>query len=89
MNRSRLALLSVVALTVLAGACRSYPVSSRASENAWATVNGREITRDEVEKAYRREAPLTPQQSEEEAMMAKLSMLNEMIVQDLLVEKAR
>lgn len=89
MTHSRSALLAVLAMTCAVGACRSNPVSSRASENAWATVNGREITREEVEKAYRREAPLTPQQSEDEALMAKLSMLNEMIVQDLLVEKAR
>ena len=87
MTRFALALL----LTVLVAACRSTPAPAPApSANAWAVVNGHEITRDEVEKAYRRAAPTPGQQlSEEEAYTAKLNLLNELIVQDLLLAKAR
>jgi peptidyl-prolyl cis-trans isomerase SurA len=52
-------------------------------------VEGRTITRDEVEKAYRRAADAAQPHSEEEALTAKLSLLNDLIVQDLLIAKAR
>ena len=58
------------------------------SPDTWAVVDGREISRAEVEKAFQRTAPKTPVPSEEEALTAKLSLLNEMILQDLLVAKA-
>jgi peptidyl-prolyl cis-trans isomerase SurA len=51
-------------------------------------VDGRAITRDEVEKAYRRNAA-SQTLSDEEALTAKLSLLNDLIVQDLLLAKAR
>ena len=82
----------VITLTALAAACgRTGPASSPApSANAWAVVNGREITRDDVDKAYRRAAPENQQQpSEEEVYTAKLNLLNELIVQDILLAKAK
>lgn len=90
MTRS-LAFLFLVPALAGAGACRnntpgSAPAAS--SPNTWAVVNGQEITRDEVEKAYRREAA-AQQRSEEEAAAAKLSLLNEMVVQEMLLGKAR
>jgi peptidyl-prolyl cis-trans isomerase SurA len=87
MTRFAFALL----MTVLVAACRSAPASAPApSANAWAVVNGHEITRDEVEKAYRRAAPAAGQVvPDEEALTAKLNLLNELIVQDLLLAKAR
>lgn len=81
--------LSVIAL--LAG-CRSTPGSMSGpapSPTAWAVVNGQEISRDEVEKAYRRAAPEGQQPSEEEMYTAKLNLLSELIVQELLVAKAK
>jgi parvulin-like peptidyl-prolyl isomerase len=77
----------------LLGACRgggttTPGAAAPASANTWATVNGRDITRETVEKAYRREAP-AQQPSEEDALNGKLTLLNEMIVQELLLEKAR
>jgi peptidyl-prolyl cis-trans isomerase SurA len=82
----------LLALALAGAACRNSTSPSGAaapsSPNTWATVNGRDITRDEVEKSYRREA--APQQpSEEEALAGKLQLLNEMIVQELLLDKAR
>lgn len=58
------------------------------SATAWAVVNGHEISKDDVEKAYRRAAPDGQQPSEEEIYTAKLNLLSEMIVQELLIEKA-
>ena len=45
--------------------------------------------RDDVEKAFRRASDPNQPQSTEEALTAKLSILNEMIVQDILLAKAR
>jgi peptidyl-prolyl cis-trans isomerase SurA len=84
------ALLFVLALAGLAGACRSTPAAPPpASADTWAVVDGREIKRDDVEKAYRRTAQTAPTASEEEALAAKLGILNDLIVQDLLFAKAR
>ncbi len=83
------ALLFTFALAGLAGACQSKPAAPPISANAWAVVNGHEISRDEVEKAFRRAAPPTPVPSDEEALTAKLNLLNDLIVQDLLLAKAR
>lgn len=84
--------LFAIALTVLVAACNrpGGPAAAPApSANAWAVVNGHEITRDDVEKAYRRAAPETQPASEEEVYTAKLNLLNELIVQELLIARAR
>jgi peptidyl-prolyl cis-trans isomerase SurA len=56
--------------------------------DVWATVNTREIRKDDVEKAYRRIAPLSPVPSDDEAMTAKLRILNDLIDQNILLAKA-
>lgn len=79
----------VLVLTILAGACRSTPAAPPpVSADTWAVVDGREIRRDEVEKSYRRAAQGTPP-SDDEALTAKLSVLNDLIVQDILFAKAK
>ena len=90
MTRFALA-LSLTALVVACGRTGGPAATPAPSASAWATVNGREITRDDVEKAYRRNAPdnTQPQPSEEEAYTAKLNLLNELIVQDILLAKAK
>ncbi len=89
-NRRSIALLGALALAGLAGACESKPPApTSVSADAWAVVDGREIRRDDVEKTYRRVAQASPPPSEEEALTAKLSLLNELIVQDILMAKAR
>ena len=87
--RTHSAVLTVLAFAVLAGACRSTPATPAASANAWATVNGREIKQDDVEKTYRRTAQDNAAPSAEEITTAKLGVLNELIVQDLLLAKAK
>jgi len=87
--RPHAALIVVLALAGVAGACRSTPATPAPSADAWATVNGREIKRDDVEKAYRRTAQADAPPAEEEVSSAKLGLLNELIVQELLIDKAR
>lgn len=79
--------LSVSVLLCLLAACGGRS-SAPSSPDVWAVVDGREIRRDDVEKAYRRVAPPNNPASEEEKTTAKLSLLNEMIVQDILVARA-
>jgi len=80
-----------IALTLagLAGACQSKPAPPPVSADAWAVVNGREIRRDDVEKAYQRNLQASAAPSAEEALTAKLALLDQLIVQDLLLAKAR
>src|SRR4030095_1665152 len=76
----------------LAAACRSTASPTAAkpvSADTWAVVNGQEITRDHVEKAYRRTSDPSQSPSAEEVLTAKLSILNDLVVQDLLLAKAR
>ena len=71
-------------------ACSPKPAAPPVpSANAWAVVDGREITGDDVDKAYRRATQSNAAPSPEELLAAKLDLLNEMIVQDLLLAKAR
>ena len=83
--------MSVLAAAGLTAACRSTPATAAktVSVDTWAVVDGREIRREAVEKAYRRTAPPSPVPSDDEVLTAKLTLLNELIIQDLLVAKAR
>jgi peptidyl-prolyl cis-trans isomerase SurA len=84
-------ILSAMVASCLGAACRSGPATPPAtvSDDTWAVVDGREIRRDDVEKAYRRTRDASKALSEEEALTAKLSLLNDLIVQDILLAKAR
>jgi peptidyl-prolyl cis-trans isomerase SurA len=90
---ARPTLLLTLALAVVAAACQSKPPSPASSAspsaNAWAVVDGREITRDDVDRAYRRRSQPSQPVSEDEALAVKLAILDELIVQDLVLAKAR
>jgi peptidyl-prolyl cis-trans isomerase SurA len=91
MDTPRLRFFIFVITACVGAACRSTPAPPAAaavSANTWATVDGREITRDYVEKAYRRSGGASQELSDEEALTAKLTLLNEVIVQEILVAKA-
>jgi peptidyl-prolyl cis-trans isomerase SurA len=75
------------AALALVAACRSQP--QNVSADTWATVDGRSIMRADVEKTFLRTQDPAAKLSPEEAMTIKLSILNEMILQDVLLEKAR
>lgn len=59
------------------------------SPDTWAVVDGREIKQEQVEKAFRRAADANQPPSAEEALTAKLNLLNDLIVQEILLAKAR
>ena len=81
-------LLGSLAL-VVAGCGSQADQPQNVSADTWATVDGRAITREEVEKVFRRSPEAASPGSPEEAMTRKLSILNEMILQNILLEKAR
>jgi peptidyl-prolyl cis-trans isomerase SurA len=66
----------------------STPAAATASADTWAVVNGHQITRDDVDKAYRRSSDPSQKLSEEETLTAKLGLLNDLIVQEILLAKA-
>jgi parvulin-like peptidyl-prolyl isomerase len=89
-HRLQTALPLLFLLAALAGACRSTPAAPPpVAADTWAVVDGRAIGRDEVEKAYRRTMQLTPVPSEDEALAAKLAILNDLVVQEILLDRAR
>jgi peptidyl-prolyl cis-trans isomerase SurA len=58
--------------------------------DVWATVNGKEIKKDDVEKYYRtRVNPEGPAPSQEEALSLKLNVLDELINNEILIERAK
>ncbi len=87
----RAAALGLVAALLVVAACRGNPAtqSSSVPADTWATVDGREITRDDLEKVFRRTRDTSQPISDEEALAYKLNLLDELIVQDLLMAKAR
>ena len=92
--RGSFILASAFAAAGALAACGSTTPSAPAeapvvSADTWAVVDGREITRDVVEKAYRQTSDVSQQLSEEETLSAKLAILNDLIIQDLLAAKAR
>ena len=80
--------LGLLTLTFAAGCNRGPAKAADVPETTWATVDGRPITKDEVEKAFRRTQDGAPAMSPEEAMTVKLGLLDEMILQDILLAKA-
>ena len=79
----------VLALATAAGACQSKPAAPPppppVSPDVWAVVDGREIRREAVEKAYRRTVQQNPAVSEEEASTAKLNVLDQLISEDIIL----
>jgi len=92
-RRHQLVVLSTLVAMPLAAACRATPPpatpAAAVSDNTWAVVDGREITRDDVEKAYRRIQDASQAVSDEEALAAKLTLLDDLVLQDILLAKAR
>jgi peptidyl-prolyl cis-trans isomerase SurA len=91
--RHRIVVLIALGAACTAAACKPSASSSSTpkvavTENTWAVVDGREIGRDLVEKSYRRAQGAAADLSEEEVLAAKLTVLNDLILQDLLLAKA-
>ena len=58
------------------------------SADTWAVVDGRTISRDRVEKEFRRIRQGTEPVSDQEALLAKLSVLEDLIVEEILFARA-
>jgi hypothetical protein len=78
----------VAAAASLSAACKSTPAAPPVTADTWAVVDGRQITRGDVDKAYLRSQDPAQKPSDEEVLAAKLNLLNDMIVQDLLIARA-
>jgi hypothetical protein len=84
----------VLVLPLAAAACQSQsqPAANAATpvaDNVWAVVDGREIKREDVEKAYRRTVQPNQPISDDEALNAKLNLLDQLIVEDIMLARAR
>jgi len=74
-------------LVVCVGGCNKQ---AQHAADVWATVNGKEIKKDDVEKYYRtRVNPEGPPPSQEEALSLKLNVLDELINNEILLERAK
>ena len=82
--------LTLLIPVLAATACRSAPApsSAAASPDTWAIVDGRPITRTDVDKAYQRMQDPAQQVQEEDQAAAKLNVLDDLIVQDILLARA-
>jgi len=85
---ARLPLLALPALFLFGGAgCNKQ---AHHAPDVWAVMNGQEIKRDEVEKYYRtRVNPEGQAPSQEEALSLKLNVLDELINNEILIERAK
>ncbi|MGB7844600.1 MAG: peptidylprolyl isomerase [Candidatus Acidiferrum sp.] len=58
--------------------------------DVWAVVNGTEIKRDEAEKYYRSQVnPEAQEPSQEEALSLKLNVIDQLIIEEILLERAK
>jgi peptidyl-prolyl cis-trans isomerase SurA len=88
MNRVNVSIVFLLALATGVGGCRSTSTSTTAtvSPDTWAVVDGKEITRTDVDKEFRRAGDASL--PEEEALNAKLGMLDGLILEEILVTRA-
>jgi peptidyl-prolyl cis-trans isomerase SurA len=80
----------LIACFALTSACGQASTSTTpaAGPDVWATVDGREIRKDAVEKAFRASADPNAIVSDDEVLGAKLNLVDELINQDLLQQRA-
>ena len=84
--KARMFILAVLATCVLAAGCKKEQAPG---PDVWATVNGKDIRRAEVEKYYRsRVNPESQEPSQEESLSLKLSILDELVNNEILLERA-
>ena len=86
MKWRRFLVLIAVAACALA-ACKKEAVPG---PDVWASVNGKYIMREDVEKAYRsRVTSDAPDPSQEEALSLKINILDQLINSEILMERAK
>jgi peptidyl-prolyl cis-trans isomerase SurA len=84
---SRTILAAALLAVMCAGGCKNQ---TQPGADVWAVVNGKEIKRDEVDRYYRtRVNPEGQEPSQEEALSLKLNILDELINNEILLERAK
>jgi peptidyl-prolyl cis-trans isomerase SurA len=88
------ALLAAVAAIALTLACRSTPKTAGTTQPApsadtWAVVDGKDISRTQVEKAFHQSADPNQALSQEEALSARLSILEDLILEEVMLARAQ
>jgi peptidyl-prolyl cis-trans isomerase SurA len=84
--RRRVLFLAALALCAFVLSCNK---DVALGPDTWAVVNGKQITRTDVEKAFRSRVNAdAPDPSQEEALSLKLSILDELINSEILLERA-
>jgi len=84
--KTKALLLAAVALVACLGACNRQAAPN---PDVWAVVDGKQILREDVEKVYRTRINAEgPAPSQEEALSLKLSILDELINSDILLDRA-
>jgi len=85
-NRARGWIVMAAALTALSG-CQK---ASQPAEGVWGMVDGTPITRAEVDKYYQSQLnPDAPKPSQDEALSLRLNVLDELINNRILLQKAK
>ena len=85
--KGKILISAAMALCAFASGCKR-DVSP--GPNVWAVVDGKDIMRDEVEKNFRSRLNAdSPAPSQEEALSLKLSVLDELINSEILLERAQ
>ena len=78
----------VVLITAcVTAACRPTPTTPAVSADTVAVVDGKAITQQDVDRAYRRSQGTAQTLSNEEVLTAKLNLLNDLILQEILLAK--
>lgn len=72
----------------LAGACSKTSQAQSIPATTWAVVDGRTISRDDIEKVFRATVDPATLTSDEDILSAKLSIVDDMISQDVLAQRA-
>src|SRR5689334_9643944 len=84
----RLVVLGAVLCAGLAGACNRARQPSTVAATTWAVVDGHDITKDDVEKAFRANVDPSTLVTDEEILTTKLNLVDDMITQQVLETKA-
>jgi peptidyl-prolyl cis-trans isomerase SurA len=83
----RALLLATLAMVTATAGCQQKPVQP--AEGVWALVNGKEITRADVDKYYRSQLnPDAREPSQDEALSLKLNILDELVNNQILLQRA-
>lgn len=87
MHKRLISAALIVTTLAFADGCRK---GEAPSPDVWAEVNGTQIPRSEVEQYYRQQInPETPVPSQEEALSAMLNILDNLIDNEILLERAQ